>query len=290
MKRRISLVRRGFTLIELLVVIAIIAVLVGLTVPAVQKVRVAAAMSASRNNLHNITIAAINLANTAKKLPPAGSVTPLLPNPTGQPIPNTYFLGLYAGQWGGPLYHLLPYLEEQTVYQDGTSVPYYYNGTYILTPISVFVSQVDSTASTGANPNFAAASYGYNSLVSPNGVGLAIPDGFGDGTSKTILFAEKVANCTSTTGTAWAMGSGHPYAPVLDTNGPIFMAGVAGNCTDPLAASTVNQAAINAGFADGHVTAYTNGIGTKSAYGNYSIWQTLLTPNSSDNRNEESQY
>src|SRR6266404_479610 len=95
--------RGGFTLIELLVVIAIIAILIALLVPAVQKVRAAAARTQCINNLKNISLATHSCNDAYKKLPPAIGWFPGT-GPTGN-----------AG-WGSAFFHILPFIDQAPLY------------------------------------------------------------------------------------------------------------------------------------------------------------------------------
>jgi prepilin-type N-terminal cleavage/methylation domain-containing protein len=170
--KRLRHQRPAFTLIESLVVIAIVAILVGLLLPAVQHVREAAAQAACQNNLKQIGLAAQDYASADNgQLPPGYLGTPDLQ------FGNAQFVGCLA--------HLLPYLEENAVYNkmmsgvpadylnvDHVGTPWYSNTSTweaANTSIKTFLCP-SNTSATAADQVVSLQNYNGNGFVTIEGV------------------------------------------------------------------------------------------------------------------------
>ncbi len=305
--------RPAFTLIELLVVIAIIAILIALLVPAVQQVREAAARAQCQNNLKQMGLAVHNCNDTNHRLPPAYGYYP------------TPAAGIPGNGFGGTFFFLLMFIEEGNLYTRSLSQSQNlytldatdnaignYPGTV---PVPIYLcptnpgvaNQLSAFSLKFAWGPWAAGCYAANWQVFGDintGSWQRTPDiarDFTDGTSNTVLFAEKYPSCgalaqqgslwgdnTMTTATWVTQNDSSGWSALFAVTPPGKRR--AGPSAPPcmfqvepdmstqcniLLAQTPHQV-MNICLADGSVRSLTGDVNPTT------VWWPLLTPNAGD--------
>lgn len=195
--------RRGMTLIELLVVIAIIAILIGMLLPAIQKVREAAMMSQSQNNLRQICLGFHNAGSSHDGHLPA----------------------IYDGQYQyDALVALLPYIEQDHLYHWYASMQETQNrhpDFHLFIPVKIYINPLDASrgqwnpvrfTSSQADPSrLSVSSYALNAQFFFSNPHI---DRITDGTSQTIWLTEHYGyNCNRTT-FIYTLTAATPWVPI----------------------------------------------------------------------------
>ena len=274
---------RGFTLIELLVVIAIIAILIGLLLPAVQKVREAAGRISSTNNLKQMTLALHGYADAK------GGVLPPGYGCEG----NCWDGRVNPGSTEGPLFlFTLPYMEQGNVHEKAlTSWNGYlgYQLSWSNSPRSVksFIAPNDPTAPASNTDGYTSYRVNVQALSTPPGshswtVGPKFPASISDGLSNTVFFAEGYA-IDGSAANKFRWWEATPDPATGNRYGPYFGIGMTVNGPTPPFTSpgtpsrnvpnsqwqlpnAFNASGIQVGMADGSVRSVNSGVSVQTWY------------------------
>ena len=291
---RDSVRRAGFTLIELLVVIAIIAILIGLLLPAVQKVRAAAARTQCVNNLKQIGLALQNYHDTETSFPPGY-------------VSNYDSSGNDTGPGWGWAAFILPQMEQQNLYnsvQVKLNIEAPANASVRVQPVKSYLCPGDSAPPTwtakkyvlSGNPVATVCDVASANYVGVFGTSEPGVDGDGtffrnskvrigditDGTSGTIIVGERTVKLGPATWVGSVTGANlfpqpPSTAPLILNNETGMVLGHTGDGNGPGATNSyINQfssqhsGGANFVFADGHVAFLKTSM-------NYSVYKALST-------------
>jgi len=271
--------RKGFTLIELLVVIAIIAILIALLVPAVQKVREAAARAKCLNNLKQYSLAAHNYYGVNKRFPPGLNY----PNPGFPPW-------LEPGKYYGLPIALMPYIEQDNLRRTLDLTSTYAANTLGPTSVGAQVMAILICPSDAAMPDPAVGEYGAyyfgltsypgcsgTSFTSTNGATMAQNGIFftnssitiqqiTDGTSNTFLFGERsrfnlTISSTAVSVGGWAWANAYALEDHTANTAPGRMEGTRPHDLNYFGSQHSGGLGANFAFADGSVRFIASTIG-----------------------------
>ncbi|EAQ81070.1 DUF1559 family PulG-like putative transporter [Blastopirellula marina] len=282
--------RQGFTLVELLVVIAIIGVLIALLLPAVQQAREAARRMECTNKIKQLILASHNVHDTYGLFPPAGAKSG---NWNGRVERKGPFFDLS----GSFFFHILPYIEQNTLYQGAISVGGGMDNSYSGQPVYKYIIEAYRCPSerspaaatgygypTGPDATHAISNYGVNYMAfcdraTNNQEGATNIATVTDGLSNTVFFGERYGQCAANESSLWANSEGRWTPQICRTVDP-----QTGTCPVPQitpiysnasratgGGSSPHPGAMNIGLGDGSVR---NVSGTVDP----TVWGNLTNP------------